>query len=88
MALVALLNEPKAMVDLLMEPVVEERAPLRIEEGQVLAAALGATLVEYRRYVERRSGANDAGSSGATWRAISRLEQLVRPAHHTVRGRA
>ena len=77
-------------LDLLLDIAAETEEQQRVVagEGPLLAAALAATLLEYRRYAERRSGANGTGSGGATWRTLSRLEQLVRPAHHTVRGRA
>ena len=65
-------------LDLLLDVSVETEEQQRgaAGEGQVLAAALGATLVEYRRYVKQRSGASSSATGSATWRTISRLEQL------------
>ena len=45
-------------------------------EDACLVAALAATLVEYRRYVEQRNGHIESESTGRNWRMVSRLEQL------------
>ncbi len=65
-------------LDLLVDvPVdVEEREQKAAGEGELLAAALAATLVEYRRYVEGRRDGRQGAGSGANWQTIARLEQL------------
>jgi hypothetical protein len=46
------------------------------EEGVLLAAALAATLVEYRHHVGKHSGHGKRKRSEANWRTIGRWEQL------------
>jgi hypothetical protein len=46
------------------------------EEGPLLAAALAAALVEYRRHVEQGSDPGHAGGTGTRWRMLARWEQL------------
>jgi hypothetical protein len=50
--------------------------PAGHEEGHLLAAALAAALVEYRRYVGQRHGHASRASSGSNWQMVARLEQL------------
>ena len=42
----------------------------------LLAAALAATLVEYRRYVGERNEQTGPRSANAKWRLMARMEQL------------
>lgn len=51
-----------------------------LEEGSMLAAALAAALVEYRRHTKRRNGHTGSIGEGANWRVMARMEQLARPA--------
>jgi hypothetical protein len=46
------------------------------DEGALLAAALAATLVEYRRYVGQSEGHLGPAGAKANWRMAARLEQL------------
>jgi hypothetical protein len=45
-------------------------------EGPLLAVAIAATLVEYRRYAGQRAGQDDPNGSKSNWRTVVRLEQL------------
>jgi MoxR-like ATPase len=54
----------------------EARRGMDIGQGPLLAAALAAALVEYRRYVGQRDEQAYAESGGAHWRMVTRLEQL------------
>jgi hypothetical protein len=56
--------------------VSEERAWTGDDEGAVLAAALAATLVEYRRQVRQNAHESRSDGSGHNWRMITRLEQF------------
>ncbi len=58
---------------------LESRRPVAMDENALLAAALAATLVEYRRYVQQRS-APDRPEVGAHWRTVARVERLAGPA--------
>jgi hypothetical protein len=68
MATVALMSEPQVMA--------EERLGMNVSEGPLLAAALAAALVEYRRCLGRRDGQTKDEDGGANWRMVARLEQL------------
>ena len=48
------------------------------EQGEeiLLAAALAATLVEYRCYVGERNEHTSPHSANATWRLMARMERL------------
>jgi hypothetical protein len=56
--------------------VAEERLAVDVEQGPLLAAALAAALVEYRRYVRQQNKHAGPDSSRTNWRIVSRLEQL------------
>jgi hypothetical protein len=45
-------------------------------DGPLLAAAIAATLVEYQRYADQRTGHEDPNSTRANWRTVVRMEQL------------
>ena len=45
-------------------------------DGPLLAVAIAATLVEYQRYADQRTGHEDLDSTGTNWRTVVRLEQL------------
>ena len=55
---------------------LEERRQGEVEQGPLLAAALAAALVEYRRYVGQRNDTVDQESNETNWRIAGRLEQL------------
>jgi hypothetical protein len=59
-----------------LEVVVEEREEMEVEQGPLLAAALAAALVEYRRHVRQRNGYAEPDNSRTNWHMVSRLEQL------------
>jgi hypothetical protein len=46
------------------------------EEGAVLAAALAAVLLEYRRYLKQQNSHDRPAGSDSNWQMVSRLEQL------------
>jgi hypothetical protein len=52
-----------------------EQPQARLEEELLLAAALAATLIEYRRHV-RQSQHTDTQGAGVNWRLVARLERL------------
>ncbi len=58
---------------------VEDQAWTAHGEGALLAAALAATLVEYRRHVRQRAAHLGAEGAGSNWQMMARLEQLRRP---------
>jgi hypothetical protein len=66
--------------------VVDQRPKREPEEGVLLAVALAAALVEYRRHKERQGGQSSLGHNGTNWRVMARWEQLSRPAGRKVRG--
>jgi hypothetical protein len=45
-------------------------------EETLLAAALAATLVEYRRYAGERNEHTGPNGANANWRLMARMEQL------------
>jgi hypothetical protein len=45
-------------------------------EQALLAAALAATLVEYRQHVQQRSNHTGSEGVGSNWRMMARLQQL------------
>jgi hypothetical protein len=47
-----------------------------VEQGPLLAAALAAALVEYRRYVGQKSGHAGPDGDRTNWQMAGRLEQL------------
>jgi hypothetical protein len=53
----------------------QEQLQGELEEGQLLAAALVAVLVEYKRHV-RQSDEESSPDTWANWRVMSRWEQL------------
>jgi hypothetical protein len=55
---------------------VKGSLPAGSEEGRLLAAALAAALVEYRRYVGQRDGHAVGPGSRSNWQIVTRLEQL------------
>jgi hypothetical protein len=55
---------------------VEERRGTGTEQEPLLAAALAAALVEYRRYVGPGNERASADDDNAKWRIAGRLEQL------------
>lgn len=67
--------------------VAEEQTRVGSADGPLLAAALAAALVEYRRHVGQRKGHGRSGSTGIHWRMMTRLEQLGQPAPFRFRGR-
>lgn len=46
------------------------------DDGALLAAAIAATLVEYRRTALQRNGQTRAECAGPNWRTMARLEQM------------
>ncbi|MFC2031159.1 hypothetical protein ACFLWA_10560 [Chloroflexota bacterium] len=46
------------------------------EDGVLLAAALAATLVEYRHHIGRQPGHGNGNQAGVNWRTLGRWEQL------------
>lgn len=58
----------------------KEESRDRLEEGSLLAAALVAALVEYRRHTERRNGHTNSMGESTNWRVMARMEQLARRA--------
>ena len=48
------------------------------QDGTLLAAAVAAALVEYRRYSEQRNQHHSLGGAVPQWRLLGRLEQLRR----------
>lgn len=46
------------------------------EHGAYLAAALAAALVEYRSYVQQRTGKDRSAEAGTNWRTVARWECL------------
>ena len=55
---------------------VKTPASMDPEEGMLLAAALAATLVEYRHHVGQHPGYGARNRVGANWRTLGRWEQL------------
>jgi hypothetical protein len=45
-------------------------------EDEIVAAALAATLVAYRRQIGREATPADSNSGGGNWRLVARMEQL------------
>jgi hypothetical protein len=62
-----------------VDTVTESRTIDKEREGAVLAAALAATLVEYRRHVGRQNVHEAPEHTGANWRMVARIEQLRGP---------
>ncbi len=60
------------------EPRLLVEEDLQIGAEAVLAAALAATLVAYRRHLKEQNGRTDSGRAGSHWRTMARLEQMVR----------
>jgi hypothetical protein len=60
------------------EPGLLVEEELQAGAETVLAAALAATLVAYRRHKEKQNGRTDSRGAGSRWRTMARLEQMVR----------
>jgi hypothetical protein len=54
----------------------KEQIQAGTEEGPMMAAALAAVLVEYRRYLRQHEGHDGPANSGTNWQMVGRLEQL------------
>jgi hypothetical protein len=54
----------------------EEAPGIGLDEGPLLAAAVAAALVEYRRHVKQYAGHSNLEGSGSNWRMVTRFEQL------------
>jgi hypothetical protein len=54
----------------------EQGPAVAADQGLLLAAALAAALVEYRRYVGPKNGHLGLDSVETNWQIVSRLEQL------------
>jgi hypothetical protein len=57
------------------ETVTNSQTRLANDDRALLAAALAATLVEYRRAARQRNGQARAQPAGPNWRTMARLEQ-------------
>lgn len=66
--------EPSTLIRL--EKETEARPWSAQGEEALLVAALAATLVEYRRHVNKRNDDIDLNKAGANWRMVARMEQL------------
>jgi hypothetical protein len=62
--------------------VVEEGPRREPEEGELLAVALAAALVEYQRHTKQQKEHESPGHNGTNWRMMSRWEQLTQQAAH------
>jgi hypothetical protein len=60
---------------------IEAQPQAAMNEEALLAAALTAALVEYRRYVQQRNAQASPGT-GTNWRTVACVERLARRAHH------
>jgi hypothetical protein len=58
------------------------------EGGRLLAAALTAALLEYRRQVQNPDGDAEAAGPAVEWRLFTRWEQMALSARGRGRGRA
>lgn len=50
----------------------------RVDDDALLAAALAATLVAYRRHVDQSAGPGSECAARSNWRILGRWEQLGR----------
>jgi hypothetical protein len=66
---------------ILKSDTVEAQPQVAMDEEALLAAALTAALVEYRRYVQQRNAQASPGV-GTNWRTMACVERLARQAHH------
>jgi hypothetical protein len=55
---------------------VEQLLGTDVAQGPLLAAAMAAVLVDYRRYLRQQNSQPHPDSSRTNWRMVSRLEQL------------
>lgn len=58
------------------------------DEGRLLAAALTAALLEYRRQVRNRDDDAEGAGTAVAWRLLARWEQMAPPVRNGGRGRA
>ena len=58
--------------------VVEEQPRTSMEDGALLAAALAATLVEYRTHVSQQRWHEGSAETATNWRTVACLERLRR----------
>ena len=58
------------------ETSIESQPWTQASEEALLAAALVATLVEYRHHVEQRTDRPKSEGVGPNWRMMARLQQL------------
>ncbi len=58
------------------------------ESGRLLAAALTAALLEYRRLVQSPDRDAEAARPAVEWRLLARWEQMALPVRSEGRGRA
>ena len=65
---------------------VTTRAAPDEEGGRLLAAALTAVLLEYRRQVQTRDGDAGVPEPAVEWRLLARWEQMAPPVRSAARG--
>jgi hypothetical protein len=63
-------------VDASSRTLAEEQTEAPSDEHELLAAALAATLVDYRRYIRQRGDSSGSSSVGNNWRMMACWERL------------
>jgi hypothetical protein len=66
----------RSNVDIELDARVEDRARTAPDHSTLLAAALAATLIEYRRCVHERCSSDGTNNAGNNWRMVACLERL------------